>query len=279
MRKPLFLIFWLCLIVQIALGQDAQALITIDPPKRALQTILNEITQQSGYQFAYNSNLLDINERVHLPAKGWPIDQTLSLLCERLNVDYKIVEDQIVLFRPKSLIENKIYTLSGFLTDQKTGESLIGATVRVAGATQGTTTNAYGYYALPIKGGRYDIQATYLGYKNRGITIELNKDQKQNFALSPSSIDLPSVVVGSKTHQSIENKGLGRIDLPTSFLQNMPEFAGETGLVQGLQSLPGIKMHSDGSNSSICIISLRFFSPPEKPSLTPRFKNEMGRFT
>ena len=30
-------------------------------------------------------------------------------------------------------------------------------------------------------------------------------------------------------------------------LNAMPEFAGESGIVKGLQTLPGIKMHSDGS--------------------------------
>ena len=37
------------------------------------------------------------------------------------------------------------------------------------------------------------------------------------------------------------------MELSPDDLNRMPEFAGEPGLINGLQSLPGIKTHSDGS--------------------------------
>src|SRR5690606_1929807 len=39
------------------------------------------------------------------------------------------------------------------------------------------------------------------------------------------------------------------------------------------------RMHKSGSSSIICMISLRFFSPPEKPSLTPRLRKLASRST
>ena len=55
-------------------------------------------------------------------------------------------------------------TLTGKVTDDNTGESLIGATI-VYGKGLGTATDFDGNYSLKLQQGERSIQVSYVGYK------------------------------------------------------------------------------------------------------------------
>ena len=52
--------------------------------------------------------------------------------------------------------------LMGRVTDKKTGEGIIGATVLVTGSTTAAPVNVDGTYALPLAAGTYSITMTYV---------------------------------------------------------------------------------------------------------------------
>ena len=57
---------------------------------------------------------------------------------------------------------NQIY---GFITDENSGEALIGANVYLAGTDRGTATNHDGYFVISeIPSGNYTVVVSYLGY-------------------------------------------------------------------------------------------------------------------
>ena len=71
----------------------------------------------------------------------------------------------IMLFALGSKAQNK-FTVSGTIKDKKTGEVLIGATVKVADKPAlGTATNEYGFYSLTLPNGPYKLLVDYVGYK------------------------------------------------------------------------------------------------------------------
>ncbi|MEM1270452.1 MAG: carboxypeptidase-like regulatory domain-containing protein, partial [Bacteroidota bacterium] len=56
-------------------------------------------------------------------------------------------------------------SVSGYVTDARTGETLLLANVRIAGTTTGAATNNSGYYTLTgLAPGSYDLIYSYLGY-------------------------------------------------------------------------------------------------------------------
>lgn len=55
--------------------------------------------------------------------------------------------------------------LTGTITDDITGEPLIGATVIIERLHQGTVTDIDGKYTLSTVGGSHDVSARYIGYK------------------------------------------------------------------------------------------------------------------
>jgi hypothetical protein len=70
----------------------------------------------------------------------------------------------ILLLSISSLIYAQKHTISGYITDRNTGETLIGATVGVTGQyTAGKSTNDYGFFSLNLPDGKYKLIVSYLG--------------------------------------------------------------------------------------------------------------------
>ena len=61
--------------------------------------------------------------------------------------------------------------ISGKVSDKKTGETLIGVTVKIKGTTKGTSTDVEGRYVIgTLTPGKYIIEASYIGYSTKNIT-------------------------------------------------------------------------------------------------------------
>ena len=55
-------------------------------------------------------------------------------------------------------------TLSGYIKDFESGETLIGAAVYIESLKVGVTSNLYGFYSLSVPAGKYKVTISYLGY-------------------------------------------------------------------------------------------------------------------
>jgi len=66
--------------------------------------------------------------------------------------------------------------ISGTVTDKKTGETLIGVTVKIKGTTKGTSTGADGKYTIAaLQDGKFIIEASYVGYATKEVpAVEVN---------------------------------------------------------------------------------------------------------
>ena len=244
------ILFLLLLATISLLGQSKSEYprITIRSSSIKVSLVLEKITQQTGLDFSYNSNVLNLEERIAFRVRNVSIEEALQQLCDQLELEYVLIEEQIILRTPLAppKAPKEFLTISGTLTDQATGERLIGATVLVQGTTRGVITNDYGYYALQVYPGNYVLSFSYVGYEPKELELELNQNQQQNLELKTTSVALPNVIVKRPT-KLIHDNNLGKVQLSAEDLKNMPEFAGESGLIKGLESLPGIKTHSNGS--------------------------------
>ncbi|WP_210514115.1 TonB-dependent receptor [Hymenobacter terricola] len=89
-------------------------------------------------------------------------------------------------------------TLAGKVTDKKTSEGVIGATVLVTGTTQAAPVNVDGSYSLPLDAGTYNITMTYVGYKPLtfpGIVIKSGETTTLNGTMEESATSLTEVTV------------------------------------------------------------------------------------
>ncbi len=140
------------------------------------------------------------------------------------------------------------HTISGVITDKKTGETLIGAIVSVPSINVGTTTNEYGFYSLSLPDGSYTIKVNYIGYAEFTREITLDKDVKQNLALDPRSKQLNEVVISSRAkNENITSAQMGVNTLNVKDLNALPVLFGEKDVLKIVQLLPGVKSAGDGN--------------------------------
>ena len=70
----------------------------------------------------------------------------------------------LILFLTLSAMTAVAGTIKGTITDKQTKEPLTGATVQVAGTTQGAVADIDGNYTLQVPNGTYDLIVRYVGY-------------------------------------------------------------------------------------------------------------------
>lgn len=139
-------------------------------------------------------------------------------------------------------------TISGYITDESTGETLIGAGAMVeSGQSKGTgaVTNVYGYYTLTVPKGPATFLFSYLGYEQQTREINLQRDTTLNIILRPSAT-LEAATVVSQKDAGIQSTYLGAIDIPLVHIQATPVLFGEADVLKAIQMLPGVQGGNEG---------------------------------
>ncbi len=139
------------------------------------------------------------------------------------------------------------FTVSGYVTDIGSGESLIGAGVLSGGeAKTGVSTNEFGWYNVSLREGRTTIEYHYVGYEPKTIAFDLNKDTVINVTLSPSTT-LSEAVVVARNNAGIRSTNMSALDVPISQVIKSPTLFGESDIIKFLQMLPGVQGGMEGT--------------------------------
>ena len=140
------------------------------------------------------------------------------------------------------------YSISGYITDKKTGEKLRNASIFIVNKNAGTTSNNYGFYSLTLPTDSMDLIVSYAGYATFEKTIFLNEDIKLDVALEVQK-NLDEVVVSATKKPSIQNKTqMSSIDLPIETIKSLPRFLGEVDIIKAIQLLPGVQAGGEGQS-------------------------------
>ncbi|MFT3981267.1 MAG: TonB-dependent receptor [Ferruginibacter sp.] len=142
----------------------------------------------------------------------------------------------------------KKYTLSGYIRDTYSGESLIGATLTVSGKSKGISSNQYGFYSITLDSGQYVFSCTHVGYVPQQISIDLYADTILNIPMiSGDALQDEVVVTARKRDNNVKTAQLGKITLPIEQIKQIPAFLGEVDILKAVQLLPGIRNAGEGS--------------------------------
>ncbi|MEO8085205.1 MAG: TonB-dependent receptor [Bacteroidota bacterium] len=142
------------------------------------------------------------------------------------------------------------FTISGTIKDKKTGETIIGAIVRVNELSgTGTTSNEYGFYSLTLPSGKYNFIYSFLGFTQQDLSIELTQYKIVNISLSENSTQLTEVVViAERKDINVTRTQMGVEKLDTKEISKIPVLFGEKDILKTIQLLPGIKSAGEGNS-------------------------------
>lgn len=147
------------------------ARITFTKNNATLESVLNEIENQTDYLFIINSNI-DTHQKVSVRADDTPVSKVLDELFHDTEIHYTMEGSHIVLSnKPQSAILQQTRKITGRILDEN-GEPLIGVSVMLKGTSNGTITNIDGDYTL--SGDITDksvLEVTYIGMKKQEITV------------------------------------------------------------------------------------------------------------
>jgi TonB-dependent SusC/RagA subfamily outer membrane receptor len=136
-------------------------------------------------------------------------------------------------------------SISGTVTDAKSGEPLPGANVRIEELSRGAATDEEGNYTIEgLENGAYTIKVSFIGYDTaeESITVE-EGENTANFSLKPNISGLSDVVVtgiASRTSKAISEVSVSKINAEE--LTETNNYTGVSGLLNG--KVAGVNVQS-----------------------------------
>jgi hypothetical protein len=226
--------------------------VTVDFNNGTLAQLLEEIVKKSSVPFSYNPKKIPSDHKINFKATNKSLNLVLDELSTTFGLKYMLVEDQIIL-KPekkndKPQTAEPVFTFSGNIKDKNSGEALIGASLQLRDLKKGTLTNAFGYFSMTLPKGSYLVSCSFVGYKEYTTTVELTNSIKQSIFLMEEPPVLEEIIVSTKTIPDVvlENQ-TSNVNVQPKTVEERPAFLGEMDVVKSLESIPGVKLHSDGS--------------------------------
>lgn len=154
----------------------------------------------------------------------------------------------LILICVTSLSVAQNFTISGYVKDDATGESTIGATVYIKELTKGAATNLYGFYSITVPKGNYTLEISYVGFETISQPIVLDKNLNFNYSLKPKAYLTKEVeITGEKSNNNTDAAVMGKMKLDMVQIRKLPAFLGEIDLLKTIQLLPGVTASGDGN--------------------------------
>lgn len=141
-------------------------------------------------------------------------------------------------------------TVSGFVSDSKTGERLVGATVMCVQDKSYSITNGFGYYSLHliVSSDTVNLQASFVGYDPTTVKILPTENVTLNIALTSHNILEEVTVRGTQSLLYDKEKEMSIVSIPISKVNVLPALGGESDILKTIQLMPGVQSGNEASS-------------------------------
>jgi len=154
----------------------------------------------------------------------------------------------LILFSFLTLQAQETFTISGYIEDASSGETLISANVFEGNSKLGTVSNLYGFYSITLPKDSVLLSISYIGFEQKFIPLFLEKDVTLNINLSPA-VSLQTVEITAANSTSIEEESqMSVVTVPIEQIKRMPALLGEVDVLKTLQLLPGVQSGGEGQS-------------------------------
>lgn len=180
---------------------EKQVSIRVD--KVSLGKALKQIERRADVKFVYSRNLVQTDQEVSVLAEEQKLDVLLTKLLTPIGITFEVVNDRIILNKaahpedlPRTSFEQQA-RISGRVSSAD-GQPMPGVSVKLKGASTGTTTDVNGKYQLDVTTLDGVLIFSYIGFSTKEVgidgrsTVDVQLDE-----LSKSLVEV--VVVGYGT--------------------------------------------------------------------------------
>ncbi len=182
---------------------------------------LNIITRQTGYNFTYDSRLINRENKIRLIFTGEKLDVILDSILKSDSLRYSVIDKYIIISRfvpapvhvPDSLPAEESALISGIIIDAESKDPLPFATVALKNRGKGTVTNNNGEFGMNITRDFFKdtLSVSYLGFIRREIPVEQALGNNFTIAMKREFIPIPEIIIRTRVPQEIIYKALTAI--------------------------------------------------------------------
>lgn len=225
-------------------SQNLNQKIKLKLENASVESCLKGIEKQSNIQINAQISLLNqTTKRLSIDEASITVSEALKRVLVHTNLEYKVVEGYVVITRKPVPI-----VVTGTVTDEKTGETLIGVGIRIKSGGTAVSTDMNGRFRITVPESGAVLLISYIGYQTREISVNAGtKDLK--IALKSMSTQLGEVTVQArrKTNTEIavldERKKSATVQDAISAVQI--ERTGSITTTQALQKVSGVTVTDD----------------------------------
>ena len=236
------LLLWIVFRIAPLAAQDKAARLDFQIREATLETFVSQLEKATGFSFIYGEKI-QLKQPVTLDLRQQTVGEILQKAFEHEPVTFKISGTHILLHeRP----ESRKYTISGYVTDAVSSETLIGANILESRRRVGTTTNPFGYYSITLPEGETELFFSYLGYETRHEHFFLGSDTLMNVRLATNNQLAEVVVLSDKKETGIHATAMSALEIPMTQIRNTPAILGEADILKTIQLMPGVQAGTEG---------------------------------
>ena len=232
---------------------SAEKAIKIEMINTPLKEIINELEQQSEHLFIYNEYVND-KTVYSVSSENETLKEVLEKLFSSSTVQFKIRSPHVIL---KSINEptsettiqrQKLGTLSGYVKDAESGETLIGATI-IGPSGSYVLTNNFGFYSFEVPEGINQFTLSHIGYGTIVETIKVEGKTTHYFNLTFKATSLSEVEVSSDSYKKERTRTLQNvIQFNRQDLIRFPALLGVPDINRIMKSQAGVSSVGEGTS-------------------------------
>ncbi|MDC6367791.1 MULTISPECIES: SusC/RagA family TonB-linked outer membrane protein [Flavobacteriaceae] len=189
-----------------------KAVLSLDMENQTLGSVFNKIEELSGFNFLYNNKYINLERKVSVIAEKQHIGRILYGLFKDTNVDFLVLDKQIILKLKKDIETNKDneqkkdivqdevqQQITGVVIDNN-GIPLGGVSILVKGTQRGVTTDFDGNFEIDAAQGD-TLVFSYIGF----LTLEVIVGEEPEYIIEmiPTSLELQGVELVSTGYQKL----------------------------------------------------------------------------
>lgn len=180
---------------------------------------LNIISQKTGFNFTYDSRLVDKERKTALNFTDTRLNIILDSILKNDSLVYSIIDKYIIFSHREVHIQTvdttrqKFNYITGKIIDNETSEPLPFAAVALKNTGKGTVTNNNGNFGLKITPDLLNdtLSVSYLGYLRKEVPVKEAIGKNMTITMRREFISIPEIIIKNQNPQEIVTRALRAI--------------------------------------------------------------------
>ncbi|HOP57890.1 MAG TPA: carboxypeptidase-like regulatory domain-containing protein [Bacteroidales bacterium] len=202
-------------------GQETilDSLFTFSEGPVKISNALEIITGQSGYNFTYDSRLINTNTITDLTFSNIRLQSILDSILKDDLLTYSVIDKYIIIAKPlptdrtDNLLPGGRDFVSGTVIDEDSGEPLPSAAVFLKDRGRGTVSNKNGQFNLRITSDYLNdtLSVSYLGFISHNYPVNQITGRELTVSLKREFIPIPEIIIRVRIPQEILIRTMGSV--------------------------------------------------------------------